>query len=162
MISVDAALKIASETHSGQRDKGNKPYILHPIRVGMAVAKYGEDHMVVGFLHDVIEDHPFLNVQQGLKMAESWGLTEMQLDALSRLSKDPENPFTTVWMGMKLNERRSQALRCQVNPIARAVKIADLEDNMDITRLKNGADLQQKDLDRINDYSWSWHFLTGA
>lgn len=143
VITIDEALRIATEAHKGQRDRANKPYILHPLRVGMAVSQLGEEYVIVGFLHDVFEDSDLV----------LWDykdfLSESQFDALDRLTK------------VSGESRRDNFERVKLNPIATAVKIADLEDNLDITRLKNGRNLQLKDLDRINDYSWGWHYLTG-
>src|SRR5438874_7380825 len=54
MATIERALQIAAQAHAGQRDKGGLPYILHPLRVMMAVE--GEEGQIVAVLHDVLED----------------------------------------------------------------------------------------------------------
>ena len=145
MISLDRAIEIATEAHRTQRDKGNKPYILHPLRVMLKVINQGENYAIVGVLHDVVEDNPDKFPLVSFQPL----LPEQEYDALDRLTKHEGET------------RRDNYVRVKLNPIATAIKIADLEDNMNITRLKNGKDLQVKDLDRINDYAYGWHYLSG-
>src|SRR5580704_8083140 len=56
MSSLERAIAIAAEAHSGQQDKAGAPYILHPLRVMLRLAS--NDERVVGVLHDVCEDCP--------------------------------------------------------------------------------------------------------
>lgn len=54
MIDLLRAFFIAARAHKGQRDKGGKPYIFHPINVSLNVK--GKDEKIVALLHDIIED----------------------------------------------------------------------------------------------------------
>ena len=54
MSDLHRAISIAVEAHQDQYDKGGHPYILHPLRV-MNALKTTEE-MIVGVLHDVVED----------------------------------------------------------------------------------------------------------
>ena len=62
---LDRAIQIAVEAHKGVLDKGGKPYILHPLWVMDRVRHLGQDAMIVGVLHDVVEDTPW--TLRGLK-----------------------------------------------------------------------------------------------
>lgn len=112
---LEAAISTALFAHSGQQDKGGNPYILHPLRVMASMT--GEDHQVVAVLHDVVEDSG-LTIDQ---IAEDFGWTVADaVGALTRREGEDYMAFID---------------RCARNPIARTVKLADLEDNMDIRRL---------------------------
>lgn len=51
---IDEAVAIAAKAHAGVKDLDGKPYILHPLAVGLAGKS--ENEMICGFLHDVVED----------------------------------------------------------------------------------------------------------
>ena len=51
---LERAIEIAAATHAGQTDKGGAPYILHPLRVMLRVARGAQQ--IVAVLHDVVED----------------------------------------------------------------------------------------------------------
>ncbi|HAS80757.1 MAG: HD domain protein [Candidatus Nomurabacteria bacterium GW2011_GWE1_32_28] len=55
---ITKAILFAKEAHEGQLRKDNKPYIIHPLSVGYILqsAKYSEDVIIAGILHDIIED----------------------------------------------------------------------------------------------------------
>ena len=53
-MNLEKAIKIAVTAHFGAKDRGGKPYILHPLNVMMRVEK--EDEKIVAILHDVVED----------------------------------------------------------------------------------------------------------
>lgn len=118
-LEFDTALSIALSVHSGQVDKSGTPYILHPIRVALNVRP--GTPQVVAILHDVLED-----ARPG---ALEW-VHRMILDRLG-----------TRVMGIVdlLTRRRGEEYtdyieRLRMDPIAREVKIADLEDNLDPAR----------------------------
>lgn len=146
MITLDRAIEIAAKAHAGQKDKGGASYIRHPLRVMFGVEEAGgtEDEMIVAVLHDVVED-----CDVSLDQLAREGLTETQVAALDALTKRD---------GESYEEAVQRAL---VNPIARRVKIADLEDNLKLHRIKNRRSLEQKDLERINRYLAAWTLLTG-
>lgn len=138
-MNLDKAILIATKAHQNQVDKAGKPYILHPIRVMMKMEN--ETEQIVAILHDVLEDCPDYD--------EEWlraeGFSPEVVDALSVLNRN--------------NYPDYQAYICNVarNPIARVVKIADLEDNINVLRLNI---LKEKDFERIRKYHWAHFYLT--
>lgn len=114
------ALVVAKNAHRGQTDKCGMPYWLHPYRVGMAVAKYGENTTTVGFLHDVVEDTPVT-----LKQLRQLGFGNGIVDAVNALSRRDGESYRTYINRVKQND---MALR---------VKIADLTDNLRHDRVRN-------------------------
>lgn len=109
------ALLIMLKAHKGQKDKGGHPYFLHPLRVSFKAK--GRDAKIVGLVHDVLEDCPRYSVE------DFNFLTTSQLEALKLLTK-PRNMEYLKYID-----------RLKVNPIAIAVKLADLQDNMNLKRL---------------------------
>ena len=111
------AISFAAEVHYDQVDKGGQPYILHPIRVMMAVETIEEK--IVAILHDVVEDGM---VSKSILVEYAGVVIARAVMALSR--KDGES-------------YREFILRVKQNNLARQVKIADLKDNMDRSRIPN-------------------------
>lgn len=134
----EKALHIAQKAHNGQTDKAGKPYILHPIRVAQRCNT--DTERIVALLHDVIEDTEI--TPNNLYSA---GFSKTIVDAvLSVTRREYESYFKFIE-------------RCSLNPIGRIVKIHDLEDNMDITRLDS---LTESDLKRLNKYLKAYRYLT--
>lgn len=129
---LSLAIRIATEAHDGQTDRGGAPYILHPLRVMMAVE--GDRERIVAALHDVAEDCPQWPLARLREQPFSGAVCEA-LDALTRREGEPYGHFID---------------RCAADPIARVVKLADLKDNMDISRIKNPTDA---DWDRMLKYA---------
>jgi hypothetical protein len=118
-MQVEDALLLAVEAHAGQRDKAGMPLVLHPLRVALALADQGESAMVVGALHDVLED----GGAGWLPRLRERGLTDQQEQALVALTHGPHEPYAAY------------IRRVAVLPLARTVKLADLADNLDPGRL---------------------------
>jgi len=137
MSTLEKAIEIASRAHAGQLDKAGEAYILHPIRVMLACVEY--DAKIVAILHDVIEDTS-LTIDD-LKLE---GFGDEILDAVSSLSKSPKDDY------QQYLERISQ------NRLAVLVKLSDLKDNMDLSRL---VDVSQKDVERAKKYLDAFYFL---
>ena len=116
MATLDRAIQIAVEVHQGQKDKYGAPYILHPIRVMMRVN--ADIEKIVAILHDVVEDSDL--TLDDLKNEE---FSPEVVDAIDALSKRDGEIY-----GDYIN-------RTTLNEIAIKVKLADLEDNMDLTRI---------------------------
>ena len=130
MATLEIALEMAAAAHAGQIDKGGQPYILHPIRVMLSV-KNG-DERIAAILHDTVEDTPIT-----FDELESAGFSAAVVDAVRALTKtDGES-------------RIEAALRAVQDPIARQVKLADVADNMDLSRIPNPSD---KDYARLEEY----------
>jgi len=111
----ETALGIALAAHAGQTDKRGVEYIKHPLRVALAVDHLGPEHSIVAVLHDVIED-------SAVQLASLYAFGPAVLAALDAITK-------------RNGEEYSEYLqRVAANPIAKAVKLADLADNMDPRR----------------------------
>lgn len=126
---IAEAVELAARLHRGQVDKGGAAYILHPLRVMMRVE--GEDCRIAAALHDAVEDC-------GLALEEvrrRFGpVVADAVDALTRREGESYANFVE---------------RCGANEVARAVKLADLADNMDLTRLP---DVGPEDRERLAKY----------
>ena len=137
---LERAIALAVEKHAGQSDKSGAPYILHPLRM-MARMKTTET-MMIAVLHDVVEDTG--TSLDDLRQKEFPPSVVAGVDALSRRKGETYEDFT---------------VRAGENPLARTVKIADLEDNMNLLRL--GVEgLSEKDVERLNRYLRAWNYLT--
>jgi GTP diphosphokinase / guanosine-3',5'-bis(diphosphate) 3'-diphosphatase len=130
MSTLERAIQIAAKAHSGQIDKAGEPYILHPLRMMLAVQ--GESERIVAVLHDVVED---TDVTIEKLIAE--GFSTEVIEAIANLTKLPGE------------SRLSAAYRAAANPIARVVKLADNADNMDLSRIPNPT---AKDWARLEEY----------
>ena len=131
------ALDIASWAHRDQKDKAGKPYFGHLARVSMACDS--DAAKIVALLHDVIEDTDLTPDK-----LEEMGISEFIVVAVVCLTRKPEESYDDF------------IKRLAPNPIAREVKIADLEDNMDVRRLK---ELGATDTQRLNKYIKAWNYL---
>lgn len=131
MTTLEKAISLASQYHAGQVDKGGNPYILHPLRVMLNVNTMTEK--IVAVLHDIIED-----TEMTADELRNHGFSDAIIQAVLALTKLP-------------NETRvDAAYRAAKNPIARVVKLADVSDNMDISRLK---EIGEKDRIRLAEYA---------
>ena len=136
---LELAVKVATEAHKGQVDKGGKPYIGHPTAVAASVNE--PDQKIVAYLHDVIEDTP-ITAEDLLNM----GFSSKIVDSIKLLTKDKSVPYEEY-----LKKIRSDSC-------ARAVKIADLKHNMDLRRIPNPT---EKDYARLEKYKKALAFLEG-
>jgi (p)ppGpp synthase/HD superfamily hydrolase len=134
------AVEIATKAHHGAKDRYGEPYILHPLRV-MARLK-SDDERIVGILHDVVEDTDWT-----FDDLRREGFPDELLAALDCVTKREGEPYE------KFVERSAS------NSTARSVKIADLEDNMDIRRMP---EITEDDCDRLRKYHRAWVRLTGG
>ena len=131
MSTIERAIEIAARAHAGQVDKAGAPYIFHPLRVMFAV-KTPEQKMTA-ILHDVVEDTDIT-----FEYLRTEGFSTEVLDAVKALTKaDGE-------------ARLDAARRAANNAIARIVKLADVTDNMDISRITNPS---EKDYARLIEYA---------
>ncbi len=134
---LEDAISIVALAHNGQKDKAGSPYLLHPLR--MMVQMKSETAMIVAILHDVVEDSTWT-----LEQLRERGFSEEVLTAVDCVTNRTGESYE------KFIER------VQTNPIARQVKIADLEDNMNIRRI---SEIKPKDLERLEKYHKSWLVL---
>ena len=118
------------EAHQGQTDKSGIPYVLHPIHVAEQMTD--EQTTIVALLHDVIEDTDYT-----LQDLEKMGFEQLVLDALALMTHKKGVPYLEYVAKLK------------DNPIARAVKLADLRHNNDASRLDT---VDEKTKSRLEKY----------
>ena len=138
MANLEKALQIALKAHEGQKDKAGSPYILHPLRLMLAMDS--ESERIVAVLHDVLEDSPFTANQ-----LRSQGFSDEIIVALECLTRGEGESY------------RDFIERAKSNALARRVKMADIEDNMNIRRI---SDLTDQDLKRLGRYHRAWRTLS--
>lgn len=135
------AIKIAQKAHKKQTDKYNAPYLAHVFRVmdsGKTI-----DEKIVGVLHDVVEDHP----DYSLEYFKEQGFPSHIIFAIDCLSKRP----------VELEDYDMFIKRIEQSPLAIAVKINDLRDNMDLKRFTKT--IEEHDLKRLNKYLKAYLYL---
>ncbi|HEX9996871.1 MAG TPA: HD domain-containing protein [Abditibacterium sp.] len=143
-LGLEDALIFAAQKHRGQTDKAGAPYILHPLRVmGNLGRNASENERIAALLHDVVED-----CGVSLEDLRAMGFDEEIVIAVDALTKRDDEKADY----MKAIRRVAE------NPIARRVKIGDLTDNSDISRIANPS---EKDLARIEKYREAKAFLEG-
>lgn len=130
------AESLAKKQFKGKVDKGGQPYFYHLQRV--AEKMITDNEKIVAYLHDIIEDteidFQFIHNEFGFVIAE----------AVDLLTKKPNDLYIDY------------ISRISSNIIARKVKIADLEDNMNISRLQK---VTSNDLERLNKYIQAYKYL---
>ena len=138
MTSLEKAIRIALDAHTGQKDKSRCEYILHPLRVMLKMDT--QEERLIAILHDVVEDSE-ISIQD----LESQGFDRNVLDVVALLTRDKANtPYEDFIRSIG------------TDPLAVKIKIAGLEDNMNITRI---SEIGEKDIKRLKRYHWAWHFL---
>ena len=123
------AMQIAYKAHHGQFDKSGVPYIFHPFH--LAEQMETEEECIVALLHDVIEDTNVIIEYLAQKFSDNI------IQAIKLLTHDDSMEYMDYIRKLKSN------------PIARKVKLADLEHNSDTTRLKKPT---EKDIKRWEKY----------
>lgn len=130
MSTLERAIAIAAEAHAGQQDKAGESYILHPLRVMQRVGT--NEERIVAVLHDIVEDTSWT-----LQQLANEGFSSAVVDAVDALTRRENETYEDF------------VVRAGKNALARPVKLADLADNMELTRIKEpGA----KDLERMERY----------
>jgi (p)ppGpp synthase/HD superfamily hydrolase len=127
---LERAIAIAAKAHEGKVDKANAPYILHPLRVMLSLAKTEEQ--IVAVLHDVVEDSDI-----SLEFLRKGGFSETVINAIDAVTKRDGESYEAF------------VRRAALNPIGRRVKLADLKDNSDLSRISNPI---EKDYKRSEKY----------
>lgn len=132
------AMKLCFEAHKDQVDKSGLPYVFHPFHLAEQMS--GELTVTTALLHDVVEDTDLT-----LADLEKMGYPTPVLNALKLLTHKKGVPYMEYVAAIK------------ENPIARAVKLADLKHNSDLSRLEN---VTGKDLQRVEKYAAAIRLLT--
>jgi (p)ppGpp synthase/HD superfamily hydrolase len=137
MPTFSDAIVLAAQAHHGKQCKENLPYIFHPMRVANRVLRqhreYDENLWMTAILHDVIE-----NTEVTLDDLKTQGYPSEVLEALQYLTKLPEEEdIEGDSVDVKHQKYFSFIERLAKGPskLARRVKIASLEDNLDVDRL---------------------------
>lgn len=136
---LSKAISIAAENHGSTMNKDGTLYLLHPLRLMMKAETL--DEQIVAILHDVIEDTPY-----GFDDLHVDGFPQYIIDALHCLTK------------YKGEDYEHFIKRCAIDSLARRVKLLDLYDNIDVTRLP---ELTDWDLKRTDKYHKAIRFLEG-
>ena len=131
------AMRLAYSAHHGQSDRSGVPYIFHPLH--LAEQMHTESEIVAALLHDVVED-----TSVSLADLEKAGFSPEVIDAVRLLTHDKCVPYMDYINALK------------ENPIARAVKLADLKHNSDLARLK---DHSEKTRERLEKYAAALEIL---
>ena len=134
---LETAIRLATQYHSGQKDKAGKPYILHPLWVMNKVNSI--EAKIVAVLHDVLED---TSLTKDDLIAHEFN--EDIVNAIELLTKSKNQSYESYIENISKNK------------LATEVKMADLLHNMDLTRLK---DITFKDLTRSQKYMKAYNQL---
>ena len=134
---VERALQIAVKAHAGQKDKYGAPLIFHPLRMMMGQTDPREK--ITALLHDVVEK-------------SGWTLADLEKQGFSK------DIIKTIGL-LTRNKKETYAdylLRVKKDPLAIKIKMADLEDHMDLTR---AATLTPDILEKLKKSLISWTSL---
>lgn len=140
------ALNIIETAFAGKKDKAGKPYIDHLKRVAENAKNYfkGSEYVevleTIALLHDLLEDCPEWTKQHLNAIFKNIII----VDTVEKLTKKEGLNYDQYIANIR-NDR-----------FAKAVKLADLKDNMDLTRL---SELTEKDIERIKKYHKSYIYL---
>ena len=124
------AMVIAYHAHHGHLDIAGLPYIFHPFH--LAEQMQTEEQTATALLHDVVEDAGVT-----IEQLRAQGISEPVLEAVRLLTHLGGVEYMDYVAALK------------PNPIAKAVKLADLAHNSDLSRLDS---VSEKDLQRIEKY----------
>ncbi len=131
------ALKLCFEAHKDQVDKSGLPYVFHPFH--LAEQMTDEKTTIVALLHDVVEDTEYT-----IEDLEKMEFGDEVIAALKLLTHEDDVPYMDYVANLKHN------------PIAKAVKLADLNHNSDQSRMEV---MDEKALDRAEKYKKAIEFL---
>ena len=137
MKMANIALEIAINAHKGQKDLGGRDYIEHPKAVADLLET--DEEKTVAYLHDVLEDTAI--TEEDLVIM---GISSEIVCAIKVLTKKRGEPYTEYIERVKENE------------LARKVKIADLQHNMDLSRISTPT---KRDFKRLQKYKKAFIYL---
>ena len=127
-------LQCVSDGHNGQFDRAGKPYVLHPLKVMHYLQSDDEELQCIALGHDLIEDTSYT-----ADILRRLHFTERIVRGIECLSKQK---------GQSYEDYKEQVYSSRD---AMLVKLADLKDNMDLTRLKH---ITNDDFVRIRKYHY--------
>ncbi len=127
-MDYNETLEFVKKAFEEKKDKGGKPYIEHLLFVANKMET--EEEKIVALLHDIVEDIEGITLDTLRQM----GYSEKIVKAVDAMTK------------RKGEDYEDYLKRVKQNPIARKVKLADIEHNMDLSRIENPT---EKDYERI-------------
>ena len=133
------ALRMCFDAHKEQEDKSGLPYVFHPFH--LAEQMQDETTTIVALLHDVVEDTDYT-----LEDLKKEGFGDVVIDALALLTHDDDTPYMDY------------VARIKENPVAKAVKLADLAHNSDLSRMDT---IDEKVMERYRNYQEAIALLKG-
>lgn len=146
---LQKAIDLAVEAHRDAEDPPGEPYIVHVMRVMLAVSQADDAHQAeclrcVAMLHDTVE-------RGGLTPSDlrNAGMPKDVVRAVRLLTHEADVSYADYVVALK------------GDPLARAVKIADLLDNADLRRVTFRRGKPKKDIPRLVRLAASYKFLTG-
>ena len=142
MHQLERAISVALRAHEGVLDKSGQPYILHPLHLMMQMET--EDAQITAVLHDVVEDSDI-----SLQDLADMGFSPRVIEALALLTHDSDAHSYAEYID-----------RINGNALARQIKLADLQHNMDARRLP--APLSERDWERLQKYRLAWDKLSDS
>jgi len=116
LSTVEGALQLVIEAHAGQVDKQGHPYILHLVRVGASLWRFGDDAVIAGLLHDVVEDSAVT-----LQDLANYGASPAVVSAVASVTKHTSE---ANWEDYEVSIRKALA-----DPVGKWVKAANVADN---------------------------------
>ena len=125
------AMQVCFAAHKEQVDKSGLPYVFHPFHLAEQMTE--EEAVCVALLHDVVEDSSYT-----LADLEAMGFPKAVVEGVARMTHDPAVPYMDYVAAIGRH------------PVARAVKLADLRHNSDLSRLDTVTD---RDLQRAEKYA---------
>ena len=131
------AIKLMFEKHKDQVDKSGMPYVFHPFH--LAEQMDDEETTITALLHDIVED-----TDTTFDDLRELVFSDNVINALKLMTHDKNIDYFEYVKNISKN------------PIARKVKIKDLEHNMDTSRLDEVTD---KDLERVKKYKKCYKYL---
>ena len=140
MATLERAIEISVAAHRDQTDKAGRPYILHPLWLMHQFEDI--EAMIVAVLHDAVEDSDLT-----LADLSDEGFTPIIVKAIDAMTHREAESYDDY------------IHRLKAQPIARRVKLADLEHNMDVRRM---ARVHDRDLARLEKYHKTWRKLNGS
>jgi (p)ppGpp synthase/HD superfamily hydrolase len=129
-MNLENAIALAAKAHSGQVDRAGAPYILHPLRMMLKLAT--PEERMAAMLHDVVEDCGVT-----LDDLRAQGFSEAVVAAVDALTQRDGESYEAF------------VERAALDPVGRRVKLADLEDNSDLSRIANPT---PRDFERLEKY----------
>ncbi len=131
------ALKLCFKAHKRQKDKSGMPYVFHPFH--LAEQMVTEETTIVALLHDVVEDTRYT-----FRHLEKMGFEKPIIEALRLLTHNDGSKYMEY------------VAKIKNNPIAKAVKLADLRHNSDLSRLDS---VDNKAIERRQKYLAAIEYL---